>query len=190
MKVERKPMMIEISDEKESNLLNNYRLLTDYRDAAKRTAGNCTDEYLLLGMVGESGEVVDVLKKIVRDVNNGLPVEKAITNRKEKLMDELGDVLWYCFVYHDEVIDNNIVFAGIKEFNLGDAIHSALDLVMCCAEWAMLGSPIKTESTFQTALYAVYDVCCNTGIDIAEVMQKNVNKLSERYAEGFKLGVK
>jgi NTP pyrophosphatase (non-canonical NTP hydrolase) len=39
-----------------------------------------------LGLAGESGEVVDVIKK---HVHHGKPLDRA------KLVDELGDVLWY-----------------------------------------------------------------------------------------------
>ncbi len=46
--------------------------------------------YLALGLAGESGEVVDKLKKVVRN-NNGTFSDEA----KIELQKELGDVLWY-----------------------------------------------------------------------------------------------
>lgn len=46
--------------------------------------------YPALGLAGESGEVVEVLKKILRN-NNGVPTAEFV----EKLKYELGDVLWY-----------------------------------------------------------------------------------------------
>jgi NTP pyrophosphatase (non-canonical NTP hydrolase) len=46
--------------------------------------------YSSLGIAGESGEIVDHVKKMLRDDNNILTNE-----RKEILKKELGDVLWY-----------------------------------------------------------------------------------------------
>lgn len=46
--------------------------------------------YPTLGLAGETGEVVENIKKIIRDKNNLIDQE----SRKE-LSKELGDVLWY-----------------------------------------------------------------------------------------------
>ncbi len=46
--------------------------------------------YPALGLAGETGEVMEKLKKVIRD-KNGLIDEET----KNKLSKELGDVLWY-----------------------------------------------------------------------------------------------
>lgn len=52
--------------------------------------------YLGLGLGGESGEAVDVIKKIIRNGPVGNDLEEEIKAGLElKLMDELGDVMWY-----------------------------------------------------------------------------------------------
>lgn len=167
--------------------------LTEYRDAAKSTAGNCNNLYLTMGMVGETGEVIDVLKKIIRDINNGKAIQDSLAERKEKLEDELGDVLWYCVVYNDENVNDNIVFAGEVDIDLGAAIRAALDLAMITAEYANLTfnhNAAPSEGAMYSILCDIHDICIATGLNIYDVMRKNIAKLSKRYADGFKLGVK
>jgi hypothetical protein len=167
--------------------------LTEYRDAAKKTAGNCTNIYLALGMVGESGEVIDVLKKIVRDANNGKNLADSLAERKPKLKDELGDVLWYWAIYFEDQIVDNVEFAIEPEVDIVSALNCSLSLAMTATEFAMLtlnNEAPKTDAAMFTILQNVCDVCQAVGLDIYEVMQSNIEKLASRYEEGFKLGVK
>lgn len=46
--------------------------------------------YLSMGLAGESGEVIEKLKKVVRNDGGAVSDEK-----REDLKKELGDVLWY-----------------------------------------------------------------------------------------------
>ena len=46
--------------------------------------------YPILGLCGESGELAEKMKKLIRDDNNVLTDE-----RRDLMMKELGDVLWY-----------------------------------------------------------------------------------------------
>jgi NTP pyrophosphatase (non-canonical NTP hydrolase) len=46
--------------------------------------------YLALGLAGETGEAVDIIKKMIRDSSPTLTLEQ-----REKFILELGDVLWY-----------------------------------------------------------------------------------------------
>ena len=54
--------------------------------------------YPTLGLVGESGEVAEKIKKILRDKNGNFDYESKIALRKE-----LGDVLWYLSNLCDEL---------------------------------------------------------------------------------------
>jgi NTP pyrophosphatase (non-canonical NTP hydrolase) len=69
---------------------------SNYQNQAKRTAiypkQAVIDNllYLGLGLTNEAGEVAGDLKKLIRDDKGILTPE-----RNDKLVDELGDVLWY-----------------------------------------------------------------------------------------------
>ncbi len=66
----------------------------DYQKRSRRTAiypGKGKNfVYPVLGLVGESGEVAEKIKKALRD-KKGILDEK----RKQEIKKELGDVLWY-----------------------------------------------------------------------------------------------
>lgn len=68
--------------------------LNYYQQEATKTAiygaGNKIN-YPILGLVGEAGELANKYKKVLRDNNGGLSEDK-----RQALIDELGDVLWYC----------------------------------------------------------------------------------------------
>ncbi len=59
--------------------------LNEYQCEAQKTS-----IYPALGLAGEAGEVANQVKKIIRD-NDG----QLTDDRKNKIIDELGDVLWY-----------------------------------------------------------------------------------------------
>ena len=68
----------------------------EYQHIVSRTAvyGKETQEYKLMyicmGLAGESGEVIEKLKKVVRN-DDGVVTEE----KRADLEKELGDVLWY-----------------------------------------------------------------------------------------------
>ena len=65
-----------------------------YQTEASTTAKYPEDSglvYCVLGLASEAGEVAGKLKKAIRDENGVLS-----ESRKEDLLSELGDVLWYC----------------------------------------------------------------------------------------------
>lgn len=70
----------------------------DYQDQAISTLtgdhayGDISSQLMaqVLGLVGESGEVAEKFKKIVRDKDGKLSPQD-----KQELLKELGDILWY-----------------------------------------------------------------------------------------------
>ena len=67
-------------------------------------------EYPTLGLAGEAGEVANIVKKIQRDFGGEITDET-----RQKLKDELGDVLWYISACADEL---GLTLAEIAEFNV------------------------------------------------------------------------
>lgn len=88
--------------------------LTEFLEFAKTTAvyhgiGN-NWKYPLIGLGGEVGEVMNILKKSIRDDYDVITIE-----RQEALVKELGDVVWYfvmlCFelgINPDHVLQKNV----------------------------------------------------------------------------------
>lgn len=74
--------------------------MNEYQTLALRTAAQKTKHnelfHLLLGLVGEAGEISEKMKKIVRDYNSDESKIDAADLQKE-----LGDVLWYVAVLAD-----------------------------------------------------------------------------------------
>lgn len=74
--------------------------LDDYQRGALRTAASRDKKnellHLVLGLVGESGEVAEKFKKWVRDLDS----DESRIDRAD-IAKELGDVLWYVAVLAD-----------------------------------------------------------------------------------------
>ncbi len=66
----------------------------EYQEESRKTAIYPDKDnnfvYPVLGLVGEAGEVAEKIKKIIRDKEGIVDQES-----REKVMKELGDVLWY-----------------------------------------------------------------------------------------------
>jgi NTP pyrophosphatase (non-canonical NTP hydrolase) len=87
---------------------------SDYQNNAKKTIQDYTkgkevnNIVPFLGLIGEAGSVISELKKNLRDGNT-------YTNYKNKLQEELGDVLWYISTIATE---NNLSLESIATQNL------------------------------------------------------------------------
>jgi len=71
-----------------------HMTLNEYQQHALETAiypEQSRIVYPTLGLTGEAGEVADKVKKVIRDTHGEFTPEK-----KQEIMKEIGDVLWYC----------------------------------------------------------------------------------------------
>lgn len=77
-------------------------LINEYQESALETSFYPKSDHSLvypaLGLTGESGEVADKIKKIIRDKDG-----KATEEDKRELSKELGDVLWYVAILANEL---------------------------------------------------------------------------------------
>lgn len=64
-----------------------------YAHANQKDSGELA--YMSLGLAGEAGEFVDLVKKVVRDHGYDKPLEELSIDLQARLADELGDALWY-----------------------------------------------------------------------------------------------
>ena len=88
--------------------------MTTYQYAARessidtRTVGDIA--VLGLGVAGESGEVVEHIKKMIRDDDG-----KMSLSRREMIKEELGDLLWYL---SQVALAYNLDLTEVAEFNI------------------------------------------------------------------------
>jgi NTP pyrophosphatase (non-canonical NTP hydrolase) len=94
----------------------------EYQNTTHQTSVYPSDEsqetesvtYLTLGLVGESGEVAEKIKKALRDDGGVITPE-----RKALLHKELGDILWY----HSELCSR-------LGFNMGEVAKANIDKLL------------------------------------------------------------
>lgn len=77
----------------------------DYQEIAKKTAqypkhNNLGLFYAFMGLSNESGECLGKIKKLIRDHES---VDQGLQQKKNEIVDELGDVLWYLSACADEL---------------------------------------------------------------------------------------
>ena len=96
----------------------------EYQARARSSAiyPNCGSNYIypVLGLCGESGEVAEKFKKVIRD-NNGIVTGE----QKEQITKELGDCMWYisnicselCLDLEDVAENNLLKLKDRKERN-------------------------------------------------------------------------
>jgi len=93
--------------------------LDEYQKEARKTAiypdkgTNAGLIYAVLGLCGESGEVAEKVKKMIRDDGGQLS-----SARRELLIKELGDVLWYVANAAEELNIKLDYIAGINLMKL------------------------------------------------------------------------
>lgn len=164
--------------------------ILDFAKACPRTLNDCKDllTHMEFGIFGEIGEVVDLKKK---EFFHGH------AKNNDKLMEELGDVLFYC-VNLLTLTDPLFLEKFEKEFPLVESIDELsnelvfesdydkyLMLVLASSEILNTNEEKELAMLIYSLILAIGVVMRSEGLDIEDCFQANVDKLLKRYPNGF-----
>ena len=163
----------------------------DYQRLAMRTSPDGHDRILngCMGLIGESGEVVDLVKKWKFQSGDHAQLPK------DKLIEELGDVLWYCAEISTGMGYDMIrapKWWGLNGPTYDGKLHlDALFLAKLCqvVTEALINpderspDPMLVVARIMDAIGYILKVYC--GSTLEECMERNIEKLKKRYPCGF-----
>lgn len=153
--------------------------LDEYQQLAKRTAKHPDPnadmyELMALGLIGETGEVVDLIKK---HKYHGVPVDV------EKLKKEVGDCLWY-FVNTLTLFRETTAIIPVYEvrrpspvrlgYYVGDFADDVFDEVYDVSNAGMILAHLRLIANAH-------------GFTLEDAADANIEKLKRRYPDGFDL---
>ena len=142
------------------------------QDYSRNAASTCFPEgrnmwNARLGMISEIGELSGFLKK-------------QLFQRKEidieQLQLELGDVLWYLWLLCDV---NSIVFSNVIDSAIPDTEQVLGQIILNMIDSMTLEDPLDTATGIARSVKAAASIL---KIEIPDLMEQNINKLSARYA--------
>ena len=165
--------------------------LEDYQKLAMRTSPDGHDRMLngCMGLIGESGEVVDIVKKWKFQSGDHAQLPK------DKLIEELGDVLWYCAEVSTAQMAEMIPAVkamGLEEILYDGKLHIEALFLAKLAQ-SMTDAWLYPDEYTPEPLYIVaciidligYMLKTYCGSTLEECMERNIEKLKRRYPDGF-----
>ena len=169
--------------------------LKDYHRLAMRTSprdGHDKVDNGMLGLLGETGELVDLLKKHEYQSEPGTPFPIMAA------VNELGDVLWYLEELADGMNTSLNAISPLSFMGLDRMTHGIKSLPTPRAVILNLsghankirravqkGNRADIELQIRRMLYCCAWLARIAGIPMAEVAARNIEKLMKRYPEGF-----
>ena len=166
--------------------------MREYHKLAMRTSprdGHDKIDNGILGLIGETGELVDLYKKWVYQSQPGTELPK------DRLTDELGDVIWYLVEIADGM-DKNLQDVICADFDRLDQsarkLKVALPLrkiIMHMMDDALLIEKTCSEEKMRVYMHLIMEHAAQLAkqieIPMAEIAQRNIEKLKKRYPDGF-----
>jgi len=149
----------------------------EYVQMTRETATYPNDramEYLRMGLIGELGEVAELLKREVR--GDGLNDARML---KLRLTGELGDVLWYCTRLADEAPDFSAADEIRMQFEADlDGCPSVVDAMTGMAK------AVGRDDAAEWCIGRWVEIADALKIDVNVAMRANAHKLRGRLARG------
>lgn len=188
-------------------------LLNEYQRQASGTAiypGRMSPHglmYCALKMNGEAGELADHLY-VAATVEGFLPRQIGLRpDRRELIVKEVGDVMWYLAAMADELeTDLRFVFGGepivlhegtgrldletLKLNGIVGQIAEQIGKAMRDDSYGMLNTAftfdrrVKILSQMRLAMLSLLFICGELGISLQDAMEINIKKLAARQAKG------
>lgn len=169
--------------------------LRDYHRYAMRTSprdGHDKIDNGVLGLIGETGELVDLYKKWVYQSTLGTPFPY------DAAINELGDVLWYLEELADGMdttlnMISPLSFAGLDEMTKGvKPMPDLRQIILGLSNHAhRIYEATERENSEDTQTYMrrMLNTCAWLArlakVPMDEVASRNVEKLKRRYPNGF-----
>ena len=170
--------------------------MLQYQTLAQRTSpddGHDRMDNGVLGLIGETGEVVDLYKKYRYQSLPGAELPKA------RIIDELGDVLWYIAELSQGMGKNmkEILMGDFDHFNRMGKRHArytknerSMIIGMSVAAGSLAEHAEKCSFPMMERRARKIMECAGylaqiCGSDLQGVAEKNIEKLKKRYPKGF-----
>jgi hypothetical protein len=141
-------------------------------------------DYPMCGLIGETGELAEQIKKMIRDDGGKLTPE-----RRKAIMKEAGDVLWYAAAIASEQRASLAEWLGFESFDApSGSTFEGVTPVFCirkiayCVGAAAEGA--NYERSIPAAVWWLVALCHAFGFTLAEAAQANVDKLNKRLETG------
>lgn len=164
--------------------------LNEYQKLAQRTSATIGADKIkngCLGLIGETGEIVDALKKWLFQSGENPPFPK------EKFIKEMGDVLWYCAeVASGMGWEFGSVMSDVEGCEC--AINYDIELlsvaISVSAHDAYLAFILEKDhlpprDCLRMVFGLLKELCRRIHTSIDEVAHVNIEKLKKRYPDGF-----
>lgn len=170
--------------------------IEEYHRLAMRTSprdGHDKADNGMLGLIGETGELVDVYKKFMYQSGKNPEVPKA------KIADELGDVLWYLVELAEGIdttlfdvagkeladLDNEARRKGIYKTTLRKVILSMSDRANRIFRAQSMNCRRDVLGSMRGMIKCAARLAQMVDYSLQEVAWMNIEKLKVRYPQGF-----
>lgn len=161
--------------------------LHEFQSAAMRFSPDDHDRihYACMGLMGECGEVIDVIKK-----------QKFRFHRRagvEEMTEELGDVMWYLaelatglnIDLNAELRRKNFQTTDYRNASTEKYAVTMLNLALKCYTHGCIEGKRSAAMTCMRKIFAcVKMIAQDEGIGMREILEGNIEKLKRRYPHG------